>query len=385
MKRLFCRFFYCVALATLLAASPAHAAAPLLIGATVSGMGVSTGPSGILATTTDLLTTAEYTILCIDTAIVEAASQIVTALKGQTEAMKVMSRGMLETIVEAMKQKSMAELKTDLERQVSTNAQAENSCHARDGAAAYTIGRKAEGGYRQAIHLKNAEMADGKLDTDLDVILANFEKMQILADESVSGELMFPANGLVPDEDIKKANELIRQNINPHPTPQLEDAMASTPAAKDAAFSQQVKQSRLAVAEDTLNAISAAHSPLLDAGDVLLALKLSIGAGTTDVPQNDVGRTSIMSYLDVWSQSRFGSPNWYQGLFQAVDPIKLEREMAFMQAMQVEISRRSLEFQMRNAHMLASILGIMVEKTHNPVVLGTLEPARVEENAKLKE
>lgn len=381
MKRILCRFFCCAAFATILAAPPAYAS-PLLMGATVSGKGVSTSPGGILATTTDLLATAEYTILCIDTAIVEAATQIVTALKGQTEAMKVMSKGMLEALLEAMKQMSLAELKTDLERQVSTNAQAENSCHARDGAAAYTIGRKAEGGYRQAVHLKHAEMADGKLDTDIDVILANFGKMQILGDEPVSGELMFPSNGLVPDENIKKANELIRQNINPHPTPQLEDATDSTPAAKDAVFSQQVKQSRLAVAEDTLNAISAAHSPLLDAGDVLMALQLSIGAGATDVPQNDAGRTSIMSYLDVWSQSRFGSPNWYQGLFQAVNPIKLEREMAFMQAMQVEISRRNLEFQMRNAHMLATILGIMVERNHNPVVLSTLAPARAEEKAK---
>ena len=375
MKKKMLVILVCIAAASF-PVGHARAAMPMMIGATVAGKGVATTPGGILATTMDVAAAAEYTVMCIDAAIVEAAGQIVQALQGQTEAMKIMSQGMFEAQLEAMKQMSMANLKTDLERKVDTNAQAENSCHARDGAAAYGVGRKAEGGFRKELNRKSGEVADGKLQADVDVLLTNYERMRSLEGEDPAGDWMFPPNGLIPDENLKKAHEIIRQNLNPRPTPKISASLESSAAGKEALYLQQVKLSRLAVADDTLNAIVAAHSPLVDAGAVLEALQQSMGEDAVDVPRNAAGRTSVMSYLDVWSRSRFGNPNWHQRLFQATDEIKLAREMAYMQAMQVELDRRNLEFQMRNAHLLSSILGILVEQTHNPLVHSALDPAR---------
>ena len=137
-----------------------------------------------------------------------------------------------------------------------------------------------------------------------------------------------------------------------------------------------MKKSRLAVAYDTNSDIISAHMGLIDAGAVLQSMEKSMGTTSQNVVEDANGRVSIMTYLDVWSKSRFGNANWFQELFGAVDEIRLQREAVFMQALQVEMQRRQLVYAMRNAQMLSTILGVLVEQHENPQIHRSLSPVR---------
>jgi len=357
-------------------ASVAAAGMPPMVGAGVAGTAYS-HPGGPIASTIDLRNATLYTIACIDSSILEMTLKIVSALDGQTEAMKVMTQGQVEALRQFLMGTSLAELETELKRKTSTDAQAENSCDARDGAAAYGVGRMAEAELRDFLNQVGAAASDGKLGTTLEVLAANYAVMQDLEGEDPVGQWKFPPTGLIADKDLKKSREMAREIVNPFPTTKLDERLENSASGQEALYAQLVKMSRLAVADDTMNAIITAHSPLLDAGEILKALKLSMGLGSVDLPVNAEGKTSVMAYFDAWSQARFGSANWHQKMTQTTDEIKLLREITYMMAMQVEIDRRSLEMHMRNAHLLASILSLMVGQTHNPPIQVMLDPTRV--------
>jgi len=354
--------------------SAANAAPPLGLGATVAGAGVGTSPGGILATEAGVGNAADYTVGCINTGIDSAANKIIKALQGLTEATKVLDKAKVETILEGLKQ--MEEAKLAAREEAKARAQASNSCENRDGAAAWGVGKRAAGGFRTDLNARVATLEDGKPKNAQAAADANESRglEGPMENQSPRGEWIFPPSGLIADEDLAKGEVLGQLAVNPFPTPQVPPKLKDTVAGKDALYRQQVKKARLAVAHDTVNDIIAAHAPMVDAGAVMQGLINSMGYTNASVPQNAQGRTSLMAYLDTWSNARFGNANWFQELFDTTDEIKLLKEQTYMQAMQVEIQRQRLKFEMRNAHMLATLLGIFTEQDNNQIHLNLDTP-----------
>ncbi|MDR2573669.1 MAG: hypothetical protein LBC94_04905 [Desulfovibrio sp.] len=375
---------FCLAaflLCALLPGKEAFAAAVPGMGLPTIGVGIAgyshTTPAGPIASTQNVAQAAMYTVECINSQIKESTREIVTALAGQNEANKAIAKANIDALKEMLEQIEIARTTSQLQRKVDTVAQASNSCDARDGAAAFGVGRKAEGDTRQAYNQWQAEQGDGKADS----VHSQSEKNTVLAatmnNQDPLGDWMFPKDGLIrSEEERNKALELARESINPRPTPEP-DEKDDNVSVKEAKYAIQVKKSRLAVAQDTNSAIIASHMGLLDAGAVVESMSKSMGGGAGEqIPQDANGRVSIMTYLDVWSKSRFGNPNWFMELFGAVDEMRLMREAVFMQALQVEIQRRQLEYEMRNAQMLSTMLGILTEQNENGHIYRGLSPSR---------
>lgn len=337
-------------------------------GANVGGEAVTT-PGGILATEEGVENAAKYTVACINSGIEDSTKKILKALKGITKALQTLDKAKIETLLEGLKQ--LEEAKLSAREEAKARAQAANSCENRDGAAAWGVGKKAAGGFRLDLNDRIASQEDGKPKNAQAAADAN-ERRGLegpMEDQSPRGEWLFPTNGLIPDSDLAKGEILGQIAVNPFPTPQVPPKLKDTVAGKDALYRQQVKKARLAVAHDTVSEIIAAHAPLVDAGAVMQGLINSMGQTNASVPQNAQGRTSLMAFLDTWSNARFGNANWFQELFDSTDEIKLLKEQTFMQAMQVEIQRQQLKFEMRSAHMLATLIGILSDNDNEQIHL----------------
>jgi hypothetical protein len=345
-----------------------------------NGVGIGgysyTTPAGPIASVQNVAQAAGYTVECINMAIVESTEKILRAMEGQKEAMKVVAKANLEAQLEMLKQIELARTASDLKRKTDPEAQAQNSCDARDGAAAFGVGRMAEGKTRVAYNNWNAQNSDGKTASSHEEDERNDQRVAVMKGEDPLGNWLFPDDGLIrSEEERNRALELARESVNPRVTPKPDENQSNV-FTREALFSQTVKKSRLAVAHDTNNDIIAAHMGLIDAGAVLQSMEKSMGTSEGGVAEDANGRVSIMTYLDVWSKSRFGNPNWFQELFGAVDEMRLKREAVFMQALQVEMQRRQLLYAMRNAQMLSTILGVLVERQENPRIYQALAPAR---------
>ena len=272
--------------------------------------------------------------------------------------------------------KQLEEAKYAAKEEAKARAQAANSCENRDGAAAWGVGKKAAEGFRTDLNARVTELEDGKPKNSQEAADINESRglEGPMEGQSPNGEWIFPPNGLIADQDMAKAEVLAQLAVNPFPTPKVPDRLKGSVAGKEALYRQQVKKARLAVAHDTVNDVIASHAPLVDAGAVLEALKNSMGHSKTSVPMNDQGRTSLMAFLDVWSDARFGNPNWFQELFDSTDEIKILKEIAFMRALSVEMQRSQLKFEMRNSHMLATIIGLLAEKDNTAIHLNLDTP-----------
>ena len=342
-------------------------------GANVGGE-ANTTPGGIIATEEGVANAATFTVECINKGMEQSTKKILAALQGILEGIKTLDGAKIETLLEGLKQ--LEEAKYAAKEEAKARAQAANSCENRDGAAAWGVGKKAAEGFRTDLNARVTELEDGKPKNSQEAADINESRglEGPMEDQSPNGEWIFPPNGLIADQDMAKAEVLAQLAVNPFPTPKVPDGLKGSVAGKDALYRQQVKKARLAVAHDTINDVIASHAPLVDAGAVLEALKNSMGHSKTSVPMNEQGRTSLMAFLDVWSDARFGNPNWFQELFDSTDEIKILKEIAFMRALSVEMQRSQLKFEMRNSHMLATIIGILAEKDNTAIHLNINTP-----------
>jgi hypothetical protein len=333
-----------------------------------------------LATTNTVALASEWTVTCIDLAITQATERIVSAITGLSTSNKDVAKAHFEGMTDVLKKIELSRRHDEgLRKKANTSNQASVSCQVRDGAMAWGVGMKAMEGIRQdyADHNRKRMSGGGKIRIrDAKGATENIYRMsKDMEGQQPDGKMMFPKNGLVQGDDLRRANELIRQVVNPYPTAMevdstlVEEKEGESAVAKEVRYRTSVKQSRLAVAQETNEAILGMYSPTMPAGKALQELqKHQQLQGNSVTMSADGGNVSAMTFLKEFSNSaRMGNAPWADEM-SLKEEIGILREMVFMQAQQMEMERLSLEFQMRQAHLLSTVVGILVDRSDNPLV-----------------
>jgi hypothetical protein len=355
----------------------ASATPPPALGATVAGMGAGTYPEGILATEINVTQTGRWTVSCINEELRASTQEILLALQGQLRGQGKLAEAQSSRQLELAKQIEQYRLQLDLERKLHPASQAANTCLQRDGAAAFGIGREAEADVGRDRNVRMTQVGDGQYPSHQQAADAMWLLgHRIPADAFPEGGWIFPEEGLLKTDDAAKADEVLRLAVNPNPTPKVSEASLEYGAGQEALYRQRIKASRLAVAHDTNTAIWKAHAAVYLGGDVVRGLLEGTGIRTDAAPPADSGATSAMALFDVFSKARLGNPNFIDDLTLPHDPSRYLREMTVMQAIQLEMQRRQLLFSMREASMVATILGILVEGHDNPSINAILYPVK---------
>jgi hypothetical protein len=291
----------------------------------------------------------------------------------------------LEALRELLLQIEAAKLEAATERKVSTSAQSFNACHARDGAAAYGVGKVAAAGMQRDFEADKLQWADGKFNTSREAMDKNLKaSKERINGETPEGEWTFPSSGIIDSpEAVARAQEAARQVVNPYPTPKIASGAQDSLSGQEAAYAQEVKLNRLAVANGATAAIIADQTGSIDAGAIIEQLQQSMGFENANRAVDKEQRTSKLAFFDVLSDARFGNVNWFKNMVEATEPIKVMREMAYMQAQQMEMQRIHLVYEMRNTHLLSTLVALLVER-NDANIQNLVNPARMDGTAATK-
>lgn len=361
----------CIAFALLLVtATPAAAATPtppIGMGTFVTGY-CSSGP---IATPMDVANAAAWTVDSINSEILRVGQALQKSLQGLTETVQTGTKAQLEGLRELLVQTKAAESRERAQRTYGNASQSELICPGRNGAAGLQVGKKAESGLAADLNIRAAKVGEGQLPSTR--ALEKWHETLLQDNAQIDGKLIFPASGVIQAKDIKDAETLALMALNPYPTPKVPDNMLHTAQGRDALIRQRVKMARLAVPQDTKASNIAYSAPLADMGEIVQAMQKAMGAGGGSLEGlSSDGKTSMNAFFNVLTNSRFASPNWYEQTVTK-NEVFLQREMVYMQAFQLELTRRMLEQLMRSNDMLATLVGILVEERGS--VASHLNPA----------
>ena len=171
---------------------------------------------------------------------------------------------------------------------------------------------------------------------------------RVLAEEHPSEqetlEALFPLQGTLTGEQVAQAHESIKTLANPRPLPVVTDAQKKTAAGQTYAAARRIHENRLAAVAEALNHHVVLHSPTLPEDVAAWAQNQWAEAGGSGTPPGLVGgRLSEVGLFKLLSQMRVGNPNWFAQLAASTDT-GLLRELAMMQALQLELTRKNTEF-----------------------------------------
>ena len=128
-----------------------------------------------------------------------------------------------------------------------------------------------------------------------------------------------------------------------HRIPMVTDAQKETPAGQTYAAARKVHEERLAAVTEALNHHVVLHAPTLPEDVTEWAQNQWSEAGGSGTPPGIVdGKLSEVGLYKLLSQMRVGNPNWFAQIATATDA-GLLREMAVMQAFQMELARKNME------------------------------------------
>lgn len=332
------------------------ASAPPGIGTVVTG---ECG-SGPIATPMDVANAATWTATTINSQILEVGKALQLSLKGLTETVQTSTKGQIEAMRELLVQTKSAEARERAQRTYGAASQSALICPGRNGAAGVQVGKRAETGLTQDLNTRAAKVGEGQMPSSRALEKWHEELLQEHA--KIDGKLIFPESGVIPQVDVKDAEGMAQLSLNPFPSPKVPDGTKSSASGRDAQVRQRVKSSRLAVPQDTKNSNIAYSAPVVELGDIVKSMQAAMGSGGGQLEGLSAdGKTSMNAFFNVLVNSRFASPNWYEQT-ATKNEVFLLRELTYMQAFQLELLRRSLEQQMRTNDMLATMIGIMVEK-----------------------
>ena len=171
---------------------------------------------------------------------------------------------------------------------------------------------------------------------------------RVLAEEHPSEqetlEALFPLQGTLTGEQVAQAHESIKTLANPRPLPVVTDEQKKTAAGQTYAAARRIHENRLAAVAEALNHHVVLHSPTLPEDVAAWAQNQWTEAGGSGTPPGLVdGRLSEVGLFKLLSQMRVGNPNWFAQLAASTDT-GLLRELAMMQALQLELTRKNTEF-----------------------------------------
>lgn len=155
---------------------------------------------------------------------------------------------------------------------------------------------------------------------------------------------IWPIQGTLTEEEVGRAQETVKSLSNPRPMPVTTSAQKQTPAGQTYDAARKIHEARLASAMEAMNFHTVYHAPTLPEDVTSWAQNQWKEAGGSGPPPGVVdGKLSEAGLYRLLTRMRMGNPNWFMQLVQSSDT-GLLREIAMMQAVQLELTRKNNEF-----------------------------------------
>lgn len=154
---------------------------------------------------------------------------------------------------------------------------------------------------------------------------------------------VFPLSRTLTADQLSQAHETIKTLADPRPLP-VAETLKKTPAGQTYSAARLVHQGRVQSATESLNHHVGFHAPTMPDDVTAWARQQWSDAGATGTPPGLVdGKLSESALLNLLVQVRMGNPNWFTQIAGATDT-GLLREIALMQAVQLQISHKNMEY-----------------------------------------
>lgn len=273
--------------------------------------------------------------------ILLAAQNIIGTIKSETATVVRALVALKESNVAAIKGQAVAGEAMKTEDMYGSAAQPSGLCGATSLGAGIQLGAQAG----QEIHATMREKQFAYANTPGTKPVEFLHR--ILADDQPSEpeslDALFPLQSTLTEDQLAQAHESIKTLANPRPLPMVTDAQKETPAGQTYAAARKVHEERLAAVTEALNHHVVLHAPTLPEDVTEWAKNQWSEAGGSGNPPGIVdGKLSEAGLYKLLSQMRVGNPNWFAQIATATDA-GLLREMAVMQAFQMELARKNME------------------------------------------
>lgn len=157
-------------------------------------------------------------------------------------------------------------------------------------------------------------------------------------------DAIFPLERTLTPEQLTQAHETVKTLADPRPLPVVTDAQKETPAGQTYAAARLVHEGRVQTATEALNQHIAFHAPTMPDDITSWAQQQWQDAGATGTPPGLVnGKLSESALLNLLVQMRMGNPNWFTHVAGATEA-GLLRELVLMQAVQLQIAHKNMEY-----------------------------------------
>lgn len=336
-------------------------------GAIVKGSGVAT-IGGPIATTaevakvsSDIRASIATSTNQIITKMHQGHSAIVDQLKRNGAADKEMTKKLGEQMRDLFVEFGNANARQRAEELFGSGFKPADTCTNPDLSAKIQVGRKVERQTSRAMYGQLRKHNQGYH------AVGGFErKIREKPMEEISAEYLLPPNNTLTPEQVDKAKEMAEMITNPMPATKLPPNRLNTPQGKSYEARVKIKEAKLSVPQAVYAATTASYAPTLPLGEWVTNQYREMGA--TGTPPDVVdGKVSAMALFEVLSSMRLANPNWDKKLQQGTEKWLLY-EIARMNATQLEIQRRQLEYLQQIAMMLAQDQSDKTNQTMNPVL-----------------
>ncbi len=271
--------------------------------------------------------------------ILRAAQNIIGTIKTESATIVRAIMALKESNVAAIKGQGVAAETMKAQDLYGKGAQPNGLCGASALGAGVQLSTQAQKEVQKALREKQGDYANNKDAIPLDYLRRILEENHLKRGETV--EAFFPINTTLTAEDVSKAHEAVKTLTTPNPLPVITEGQKNTPAGQTYEASRKVHDARLALAAEVLNEHIAFHAPTLPDDVTTWATNQWNEAGGSGTPPGLVdGKLSEAGLYSLLSQMRMGNPNWFTHIASSTEA-GLLRELALMQAMQVEQNRRN--------------------------------------------
>ena len=273
--------------------------------------------------------------------ILQAAQNIIGTIKTESATIVQAIVNLKESNVATMKGVAAAREATKTEDTYGKAAQPSGLCGSTSLGAGVQLSTRATGQVHRDMRTKQHEYTNDPEARPVDRLERLLDEEHPREDEFT--DAIFPLEDTLTDEQVGKAQEVIKSLAQPRPAPVVTDGQKETPAGQTYAASRKVHEGRVGLAMDSLTNHVTYHAPTLPDDVVAWARKQWEDAGGSGEPVGIVkGKLSQAGLFKLLSQLRNGNPNWFNQITSA-NEAGLLREQVLMQATQLELTRRNNE------------------------------------------
>jgi hypothetical protein len=158
-------------------------------------------------------------------------------------------------------------------------------------------------------------------------------------------------------EETLEAERLLESLSNPMPPPDLPDNRKGTPAGRSYTAMKKDYELRLSIYQGVLSRNIASRAPALEGLEGWVRSKWSSMGGAGDPPGLQNGLISDETLFWYLTSMRLSSANWHEEALPALPEAGLLRELAAMEAVNLELQRRQNEL-LRDLVTLVAISGL---------------------------